>query len=213
MATNDQVLEAYRDMREGSLYLIIAWLLIGIGLIAFAASLIGFLAGGFAIGRHTGLASLVGLAVLVIVGGLIALIGLWGKFVPGVKKLASANPEYGTAASLVNIGLFWGIVLLLVGALLLVVLVGAFIILIGAILLILGYIGLLILGLKLYETEKNVLYLVAGILFILAIFASILGFIGWILLYVALGDSISKRMRAPPAPPAPTTPTTLPPPV
>lgn len=77
-------------------------------------------------------------------------------------------------------------------------------ILVAIVLYILGYIGMLIMCLKLNDLEKNSLYLVAGILFIISIFLPILDFIGWILLYVALGDSINKRMRAGPAPtPAP----------
>jgi uncharacterized membrane protein len=57
--------------------------------------------------------------------------------------------------------------------------VGIFILLAGWILTIIGYVGLLILGLKLNDLEKNPLYLVAGILFIVGIFVPILGFIAW----------------------------------
>ncbi|MEM1745956.1 MAG: hypothetical protein QXZ45_03895 [Candidatus Nezhaarchaeales archaeon] len=66
---------------------------------------------------------------------------------------------------------------------------------VGYILLILGYVGVIILCFKLNEVEQNTLYLVAGIMFIIAIFISIVGFVAWILLYVALGDSIRKRAQ------------------
>ena len=124
-----------------------------------------------------------------------------------MKKLASVNPEFSTASTLVYIGLFWGVILILVGAVLSVILVGAVFVFVCYILLVLGLIGMLILCLKLNDLEKNTLYLVTGILFMLSIFILILDFVAWILLYVALGDSISKRMKAPPTP----TLTTLPP--
>jgi uncharacterized membrane protein len=91
---------------------------------------------------------------------------------------------------------------LIVGALTLIILVGLFIIIIAAILLLIGYIGLIILGFKLNELEKNTLYLVAAILFIIGIFIGIASFVGWILLYVALGDSIRKATGAPSTAPA-----------
>jgi len=144
----------------------------------------------------------IALIVLLIIGGIIALIGLWGKFIPGVEKLAVINPEFGTSRTLIKIGLFWGIILLIVGAITLIILVGFFIIIIAAILLLIGYIGLIILGFKLNELEKNSLYLVAAILFIIGIFIGIASFVGWILLYVALGDSIRKATGAPSTAPA-----------
>ncbi|MDH5815874.1 MAG: hypothetical protein QE164_03655 [Candidatus Nezhaarchaeota archaeon] len=66
---------------------------------------------------------------------------------------------------------------------------------VGYILLILGYVGVIILCFKLNEVEQNTLYLVAGIMFIIAIFISIVGFVAWILLYVALGDSIKNALN------------------
>ena len=210
MASTDPYVEAYRSMREGALYLFIAWIMVGIGL---ASIILSLLLGGFAFaisaGPRAGLVGLIGglIAVIavIIIGAIVALIGLWGKFLPGVKKLASLNPEFSTASTLVNLGLFWSIILILVGVVLLIALIGIVFVFAGYILLILGYVGMLILCLKLNDLEKNALYLVAGILFVLSIFISILGFVAWILLYVALGESISRRMRAPPTPPAPTT--------
>jgi hypothetical protein len=180
--------EAYRLMREGALLLIISSLLVGVGTVLLFFSIIPAVFAGF----KAVLGLVIALIVLLIVGGVIALIGLWGKFIPGVEKLAVINPEFGTSRTLIKIGLFWGIILLIVGALTLIILVGVFIIIIAAILLLIGYIGLIILGFKLNELEKNTLYLVAAILFIIGIFIGVASFVGWILLYVALGDSIRK---------------------
>jgi len=147
---------------------------------------------------------LLSLLVLLVIGGIIGLVGLWGKFVPGVRRLAELNPEFETSSTLIYIGLLWGIVLMMIGAVLLIVVVGIFILLAGWILTIIGYVGLLILGLKLNDLEKNPLYLVAGILFIVGIFVPILGFIAWVLLYAALGESIRKAEVTPAAPTSPT---------
>jgi uncharacterized membrane protein len=213
--------DAYRKMKEGALYLIIAFLLIGSGVIvafstAFLAhfSVQGVLAtsgssviagpGQRASAVLASIAALLSLLVVLVIGGIIGLVGLWGKFVPGVRRLAELNPEFETSSTLIYIGLLWGIVLMMIGAVLLIVVVGVFILLAGWILTIIGYIGLLILGLKLNDLEKNPLYLVAGILFIIGIFVPILDFIAWILLYAALGESIRKAEVTPAAPTSPT---------
>ena len=191
--------DAYRRMREGALYLIIAFLLVGVGTIAVFFS-------AFAI-RPPGLGAAwtfpVVVAILIIIGGVIGLIGLWGKFVPGVRRLAELNPEFGTSSTLIYVGLFWGLILMMIGAALLLVVVGIFIVIVAAILMILGYVGLIVLGFKLHDLERSGLYLAAGILFIIGIFVSIASFIAWILLYVALGESITKAETVPPTPTAP----------
>jgi hypothetical protein len=190
--------EAYRLMREGALLLIISSLLVGAGTVLLFFSIIPATFVGF----EVVLGLVIALIVLLIVGGVIALIGLWGKFIPGVEKLAVINPVFATSRILIKIGLFWGIILLIVGALTLIILVGLFIVIVAAILLLIGHIGLIILGFKLNELEKNTLYLVAAILFIIGIFIGIASFVGWILLYVALGDSIRKATGSSPTAPA-----------
>jgi len=193
--------EAYRLMREGALLLIISSLLVGVGIVLLYFSIIPAAFAGF----EAVLGLVIALIVLLIIGGVITLIGLWGKFIPGVEKLAVINPEFGTSRTLIKIGLLWGIILLIVGAITLIIPIGLFrlfIIIIAGILLLIGYIGLIILGFKLNELEKNTLYLVAAILFIIGIFIGIASFVGWILLYVALGDSIRRATGAPPTAPA-----------
>ncbi|ACL11533.1 Protein of unknown function (DUF996) [Desulfurococcus amylolyticus 1221n] len=201
----------------------IAWLFIGIGL---SLTLIGVLTGALLAPSHPGLGlgeamgARAAMIVVVIVGAIIALVGLLGYFVPGVEKLAETNPEFSTAATLIRVGLFYGQILLLIGALLIVFDFGIpivftvviLIVIIGFILNIIGSIGLVILSFKLNDVEKNALYLAAGILYIIAIFVSLAAFVAWILLYIALGDSVKKARQAPPpVQPQPTGP--LPPPV
>lgn len=212
-ASRASYVDAYRKMREGTLYLIIAFLLIGVGgIAALLTALPTYYTSAFAgLERGAKVASaltvvLLSLMILLVIGSVIGLIGLWGKFVPGVRRLAELNPEFGTSSTLIYVGLFWGTILMIIGAVLLVVLVGVFVMVVAAILTIIGYIGLIMLGFRLNDLEKNSLYLAAGILFVIGIFVPIVGFIAWILLYVALGESI-KKAEATPA--APTTPASL----
>jgi MFS family permease len=204
------LVEAFESMKRGALYLIIAWLLIGIGLMSVIAGSFTSLMLGFHGGKVLLVGSLVAMAIVLIVGVIIALIGLWGNFIPGTKRLAEVRPEFATSATLIQVGLFYGLIVMLIGALLVFVLIGIPIIIVGFILLILGYIGLIILSFKLNETEKNALYLAAGVMFIISIFVGLAGFIAWILLYIALGESAKKAKQAPPTP-APTPSTVIPP--
>lgn len=64
---------------------------------------------------------------------------------------------------------------------------------VAAILILLGIVGLMILNFKLNEFEKNNLFLIVGALFTVGILIPIANVIGWVLMYIALGDSIKKR--------------------
>lgn len=206
--SGDALVDAYRGMRKGVLYMFIAW-------IVFAASIIIFIMSLFAVvftaprtifaGRELGpviavITALLPFIVAIVAAAIIGLVGLWGKFIPGVKKLANVNPEFSTSATLIRIGLFWGLILLLIGGVLTVFLIGVLIIIVALVLILIGDIGLIILSFKLNDFEKNTLYLVAGILFIIGIFIPIASIVGWILMYIALGDSIRKRSIATPTP-------------
>lgn len=148
----------------------------------------------------------VAIIVVLIIGAIIALIGLWGKFIPGVERLASLNPEFSTAKTLIKIGLFWGIILLIIGVVTLIILIGLIIVIIAFILISVGDIGLAILAFKHYNLEQDSLYLAIGILFLLiAVMLFISGtawFLGWLSLYIALGDSIRRVTGATPTAPA-----------
>lgn len=194
-SASSEAVEAYGSMRKGILYVMTGWLLVGIGLMAILLGIFAIAPRGV---MAFGLAMI--MIALVIVGAIIGLIGLYAHFIPGTTKLASADPRYSTAATLMKIGYVWGLVLLIVGVpLILVFFIGFPIVIAGYILLLLGYVGVIMVCFKLHETERDTLYLVAGILFIIAIFISIIGFVAWILLYVALGDSIKKRSGQPPS--------------
>ena len=196
-ATTQQSTEvkALQRMREGVLLVFIGWIFLGLGLLLVAGSVFAGMMGGM-MGRASGLgaaiAGLVSALILVLVGAVVSLVGIYSKFVPGSGDLARTDPEFSTAATLIKLGYVWGLILLIVGAVLTLVVIGVFIVLVGYILLILGFIGTIILCFKLNDKYANALYLVAGILFILGILFSIMDVIAWILLYVALGETIRK---------------------
>lgn len=187
---------ALQRMRDGILFMIIAWIFLGVGIMATIFTM--FAAWSLVSGGWVGaLARLgVGLAVLV-VGAILALVGLYGKFIPGLNELARTDPEFSTVSFFVTIGYVGGLILLLVGVILTLLIIGIFIVLVGLVLLVIGYVGMIILCFKLNDAYVNTLYVVAGTLFILGILFPILDVVAWILLYVALGDTIRKTQTPP----------------
>lgn len=206
-------IEAFTKMRSGALLMIIGSLLAGLGVVMILFSMMALAFppghgpfGPFGYEREVGteepaLTLLVSLALLILVGSVISLIGMFAKFIPGVSRLAGVNPEFSTAATLIKIGYLIGLILFMLGALTLIILIGVLLIIVAAIFMFIGTIGLIILCFNLNNLEKNTLYLAAAILFIIGIFVSVASFVGWILLYIALGHSISKRTT--PAVPGP----------
>ena len=201
--------DAYRSMRGGALYLIITFLLMSISAIIILLKILVTYymhyyekmsyTTGYEVPSFVKLLELVVpipltvLMSLIIVGGVIGAMGLSGRFVPGLRKLAELNPEFKTASTLVHVGLFWGTILMVTGAALSFVFVGLLIMVVAITLMTIGEIGLIMLGLKLYNVEKSGLYLMAGGLFVIGVFVPIASFLAWILLYVALGNSITRR--------------------
>ncbi len=190
------VIPALEEMRSGLLIALVGWILMGIGLVAIIFGL--FTAMGPGMPWLFPLSLLVSI-VLVILGDLVLLIGIYTRFVPGVRTLAHARPEFGTASTLVRVGYVGGLILILVGAVLSIVLIGIPLFIIGLVLLLLGHIGVALLSFKMHDAYRNSLYLVAGILVLLSIVFPILAVITCILLYVALGDTI-KELKSRPAP-------------
>ncbi|MEM1961297.1 MAG: DUF973 family protein [Sulfolobales archaeon] len=186
-------------MRDGLLLQLIGWVLLSISIMFIA---IGFIAAMPArISQpispsvsmwRTALGWVIASLALLFIGAIIALIGFYAKFVPGVGELARARPEFSTASSLIKVGYIGGLVLLAIGAVLLIVIVGVILILVGLVFLVVGHIGVAILCFKLNDAYRNSLYLAAGIILLVSIVFPILGVISWILLYIALGDTISK---------------------
>jgi len=163
-----------------------------------ALSLLGGRFAGLARGLFAG--SFVA-AIAELAGAVIAFIAFYSYLRPGALMLREADQRYSTAATLIDIGYFWGLLLIIVGIPLLLVLVGVALLVIGVILLFIGKIGVIILAFNLYDAEKNTLYLVTGILFIVGIFVELLTPVAWILMYVALGESITRYTSTMPAPP------------
>jgi len=209
--------DAYREIQKGSLLLIIGSLLADIGA---TVSLIGVFTPVVSfsyiprfnhfneVWRNVGIisATLIPALTASLIGFLLSFIAVYAYLVPGAKKLGDAQQKYSTASKLISIGFVWGLILLILGIVLLIFLIVPFlsffallavpIILIGALLFLIGKIGIIILSFDLHESENNTLFLIAGILFIVGLFLPVLSFIAWILMYVALGESI-RKLEAP----------------
>jgi hypothetical protein len=120
------------------------------------------------------------------------LIGVWAYFIPGVKRLRSVNLVSSTASILIWVGYFLGYLVLVAG---LIIGISALVftistrnlpgvvasarslmagLLMGRLLVLIGTIGLIILVNRLHEHEKNTLYLISAILFIVYIIALII---------------------------------------
>lgn len=233
--TGDEVsyIEAYKKMRRGILYMLLALPLLLILLVLVIPSIIAVIqfiepiilpeVPGRTPESEMLLESVIVLIILVIallVPVVLYLLGLWGNFLPGVRRLGELNVEFRTASRLVHLGFFWGVLLVIIGVLIALIpalipigppilIIGAILVIaiVGAILVLIGYIGLIILGFKLHNYERDGLYLAAAITFIIGIVLQVLQLIGLILLYVALGHSIKRREALAQAPPsAPPTP-------
>ena len=215
-------IEAYKKMRRGILYMLVAPLLlliiVYILLVTFSIAVPRFrgpvkppvgLPGGTpeGWGLLEDITVLVILIIALLVPTVLFLLGLWGNFVPGVRRLGELNVEFRTASRLVHLGFFWGVLLVIIGVLTAPILIGFPILIIGAVLVLIGYIGLIILGFKLHDYEGDGLYLAAAITFIIGIVLPVLQIIGLIFLYVALGHSIKRHealaQTPPSAPPTP----------
>jgi hypothetical protein len=188
------VVRAFQKMRRGVLYVLIAWVFLGVGFTIMVGGLFvtvmrAAVGGGALIAALSGL--ILGLA-LIVIGAIIALVGFYADFIPGADDLARVNPDFSTASSLIRIGYIWGLILCLVGAILTIVII----LLIGYVFLLIGFIGIMIMCFKLNEIYGNVMYLIAGIFFILSIFIPFLGIVSWVLLYVALGETIRKSQTS-----------------
>ncbi len=187
------VVSAFQKMRSGLLLFLIAWIFLMVLGIWFLALLFS---GAFR-DYSSVLAEFSIWNVLFIIGAIIAFIGFFARFIPGVSDLARANPEFSTASLLIKIGYVVGIILVIIGLILIPIIIGIFILIVGIIFTYIGYVGMTILCIKLNNKYKNTLYLVAGILVILGIFILILEIIALALLYVALGDTI-RKLQTPP---------------
>jgi len=171
-------------------------------------------------------AGVIGAAILLLVLSLVAvgivLYAIFGKIRPGMRQLSEVDNGFricytGTTLMLV------GLAILVLG---LMVIVAAFaaagtspeamrgtvlsglilalgVLLIGGIIAFIGNILTFVVGaFKLHSRYQNSLYMAAGILFVLDValllvgFPGILSLVGYILMYIALGDTINKLSTA-----------------
>ncbi|MCS7099207.1 MAG: DUF973 family protein [Sulfolobales archaeon] len=184
---------AFSRMREGILLILAAWVLLGVGSLSLVATVLLSVFGLENVGFTSAAPGIILLTlVLLVVGAIVGIVGFYFKFIPGVSELARTDPRFSTARTLIKVGYVWGLILVIVGTPLLLVLVGLFVLAIGFVLLLLGYIGIIVLSFKLNEAYPNTLYIVAAVLFIVSIVFPLAGVVSWVLLYVALGDTIGK---------------------
>lgn len=187
----NKVLEAFREMRSGILLLFIGLLVIVIGALSSLSMLLAIF-----LNPAVALVGGISLIIAVLVGFIIVLIGAYAKFYPGVQRLASIDPDYKTSATLIKLGWIYGVILGVIASLMSIIVwfAGLALSIIALVLLILGFVGLIVLCFKLYKKEGMGLYLAAGILFVL-FFIPFCPLVAWILLYIALGESIEKMAR------------------
>lgn len=194
-------LEAFRRMREGVRQIMLGWVVLGVSLLMFLVVAVGAVYAGA--GEGGVLAGLIIMVILMIIGGIISLKGLYGNFIPGAGELARIDQRYSTGVSFMRIGLVWGLVLLIVGAILTLLIIGIFLVLAAYVLLIIGYVGLVIFSFNLNSIEGNSNFMIAGILYIVGILIPIFTIVAWLLLYAGLGDCVRKYSQAPPSPAPP----------
>jgi len=196
------LIEAFQKIRIAALLLIIGSLIMGVGAAGSLLSMFtAFGAGGFEGVARGIIAGALTATIVALIGAVISLIAIYAYLRPGALELSKADQRYSTASKLINIGYLWGLILIIIGLPLTLIIIGIPILIIGVILFLIGHIGVILLSFNLNDAEKNALYLVAGILFIIGLFVDILSFIAWILMYVALGESIRRLESQPPTQP------------
>lgn len=196
--TSQNPLEAFKRMREGVRQIMLGWVVLGVSLLMFLIVAVG--AGYAGAGEGGVLAGLILMVILMIIGGIISLKGMYGNFIPGAGELARIDQRYSTGVSFMRIGLVWGLILLIVGAILTLLIIGIFLVFVAYILLIIGYVGLIIFSFNLNSIEGNSNFMIAGILYIIGILIPIFTIVAWLILYAGLGDCVRKYSQAPPSP-------------
>ncbi|NAZ33158.1 MAG: DUF973 family protein [Pyrobaculum sp.] len=225
METRNVEISALRTLRSGFLYLLVA-VIMGIvaalaGLISIIAAF-GFMAA--APHGPSAFAGVIGAVALLLVLSLVAvgivLYAIFGKIRPGVRQLSEVDNGFRicyTGTTLILVGLAILVLGLVVFAITILtslyftsptVASGGFMLALGVIIIsgIIAFIGNILTfvvgAFKLHSRYQNSLYMAAGILFILDIalllvgFSGILSLVGYILMYIALGDTINKLSTA-----------------
>jgi hypothetical protein len=226
METRNVEISALRTLRSGFLYLLVAVIMGIVaalaGLISIIAAL-GFMSA--APHGPSAFAGVIGAVALLLVLSLVAvgivLFAIFGKIRPGIRQLSEVDSGFricytGTTLMLV------GLVIVALGLIVVVAVFAAAgsspetiggaviggltlfgVLVIGAIIALIGNILTFVVGaFKLQSRYQNSLYMAAGILFVIDIalmlvgFSGILTLVGYILMYIALGDTINKLSTA-----------------
>ena len=218
-------ISALRTLRSGFLYLLVA-VIVGIvavlaGLLSIIAAIV-FKAAA----PHGPFAGVVGAVAFLLVLSLVAvgtaLYAIFGKIRPGLRQLSEIDNGFhisytGTTLMLVGLAiLVLGLIVLAAvfaaagfspeavrGTVVSGLILALGVLLIGGIIAFIGNILTFVVGaFKLHSRYQNSLYMAAGILFVLDIalllvgFTGILSLVGYILMYIALGDTINKLSTA-----------------
>jgi hypothetical protein len=228
METRNVEISALRTLRSGFLFLLVA-VIVGIvavlaGLFSIIAAF-GFMAaaphGPSAFAGVIGAVATLLILLLVAVG--IVLYAIFGKIRPGMRQLSEVDNGFRicyTGTTLILVGL----VIMVLGLIVVVAVFAAAgsspetmrgaviggltlfgVLVIGAIIALIGNILTFVVGaFLLYSKHQNSLYMAAGILFVIDIalfgFSGILTLVGYVLMYIALGDTINKLSTAAPTP-------------
>ena len=219
METRNVEISALRTLRSGFLYLLVAVIM---GIVAVLAGLISIPHGPSAFAGVISAVATLLILVLVAVG--IALYAIFGKIRPGMRQLSEIDSRFRisyTGTTLILAGLVIMVPVLIVlaaelaaagslpeamrgavigGAILALLLIGGTIVLIG-------YVLTFVVGTFTLQCRyQNSLYMAAGIFFILDIalflvnLSGILALVGYVLMCIALGDTINKLSTAAPTP-------------
>jgi hypothetical protein len=230
METRNVEISALRTLRSGFLFLLVAVIVGIVAVLAGLISIIaafGFMAaaphGPSAFAGVIGAVAILLILLLVAVG--IALYAIFGKIRPGMRQLSEIDDGFRisyTGTTLILVGL----VIMVLGLIVVVAVFAAAgsspetmrgaviggltlfgVLVIGAIIALIGNILTFVVGaFKLQSRYQNSLYMAAGILFVIDIAlllvgsSGILTLVGYVLMYIALGDTINKLSTAAPTP-------------
>jgi hypothetical protein len=230
METRNVEISALRTLRGGFLFLLVAVIVGIVAVLAGLISIIaafGFMAaaphGPSAFAGVIGAVATLLILLLVAVG--IALYAIFGKIRPGMRQLSEIDDGFRisyTGTTLILVGL----VIMVLGLIVVVTVFAAAgsspetmrgaviggltlfgVLVIGAIIALIGNILTFVVGaFKLQSRYQNSLYMAAGILFVIDIAlllvgsSGILTLVGYVLMYIALGDTINKLSTAAPTP-------------
>jgi Conserved within P. aerophilum len=221
-------ISALRTLRSGFFYLLVA-VIVGI-VAALAGLISTIAAPSFMpVAPHepSAFAGVVGAVVLLLDLSLVVvgtvLYAIFGKIRPGMRQLSEVDSGFRICYTGTTLMLA-GLVITVLGLIVLAAVFAAAgsspetlrgaviggltlfgVLVIGAIIALIGNILTFVVGaFLLYSKHQNSLYMAAGILFVIDIalfgFSGILTLVGYVLMYIALGDTINKLSTAAPTP-------------